>query len=47
MKLTFSTRGWQHLGWNELIGTAVESGLNGLEIYDLPKLFIIPFSLFC
>ncbi len=37
MKLTFSTRGWQHLGWNELIETAVESGLNGLEIYDLPK----------
>ena len=37
MKLSFSTRGWQHLGWAELLETAVESGLNGLEIYDLPK----------
>ena len=37
MKLSFSTRGWQRLGWDELLETAEESGLNGLEIYDLPK----------
>ena len=37
MKLSFSTRGWQHLSWNELLETAAETGLNGLEIYDLPK----------
>ena len=37
MKLSFSTRGWQHLGWSELLETAVDTGLNGLEIYDLTK----------
>ena len=37
MKLSFSTRGWQHLGWDELLETARESGLNGVEIYDLHK----------
>ena len=36
MKLSFSTRGWKSLGWNELLETAAESGLNGVEIYDLP-----------
>ena len=37
MKLSFSTRGWQRLGWDELLETAEDTGLNGLEIYDLPK----------
>ena len=37
MKLSFSTRGWQHLSWDELLETARESGLNGVEIYDLHK----------
>ena len=37
MKLSFSTRGWQQLSWEELLETARESGLDGVEIYDLPK----------
>ena len=37
MKLSFSTRGWQHLSWDELLESARESGLNGIEIYDLHK----------
>ena len=37
MKLSFSTRGWKNLGWNEMLETAADSGLNGVEIYDLPN----------
>ena len=37
MKLSFSTRGWQHLSWEETIATAEDSGLAGIEVYDLPK----------
>ena len=37
MKLSFSTRGWQHLSWEELITAAEESGMNGIELYDLFK----------
>ena len=37
MKLSFSTRGWQRLGWDELLESAVESGMNGIELYDLFK----------
>ena len=37
MKLSFSTRGWQQLGWEELLDSARESGLNGIELYDLHK----------
>ena len=37
MKLSFSTRGWNHLAWDELLETAEETGLNGLEIYDLSR----------
>ena len=37
MKLSFSTRGWQHLSWDELLVSAEESGMNGIELYDLFK----------
>ena len=37
MKLSFSTRGWQQLGWDELLESARESGFNGIELYDLFK----------
>ena len=37
MKLSFSTRGWQHLSWEELLVSAEESGMNGIELYDLFK----------
>ena len=37
MRLSFSTRGWQRLGWEELLATAADTGLEGVELYDLPK----------
>ncbi len=37
MRLSFSTRGWQHLGWDELLEAALDAGLDGLELYDLFK----------
>ena len=30
MRLSFSTRGWQHLGWDELLEAAVDAGLDGV-----------------
>ncbi len=37
MRLSFSTRGWQDLSWDELLKTVEESGMNGVELYDLHK----------
>ena len=37
MKLSFTTRGWQSLSWEELLDTVAECGLNGFELYDLQK----------
>ena len=37
MKLSFSTRGWPHLSWDEIIQTAIDTGFAGVEIYNLPK----------
>ncbi len=37
MKLSFSTRGWPSLTWEEMIETAVEMGFSGIEVYNLPK----------
>ena len=37
MRLSFSTRGWQRLSWPELLETAEDTGLQGLELYDLFK----------
>ena len=37
MKLSFSTRGWPNLGWEEMLDTAVDMGFSGVEVYNLPK----------
>ena len=37
MKLSFSTRGWPGMSWEEMIETAVEMGFSGIEVYNLPK----------
>ncbi len=37
MKLSFSTRGWGDLSWEEWIDAAVEMRFDGIEIYDLSK----------
>ena len=37
MKLSFSTRGWAHLDWEEWLNSAVEMDFEGLEVYNLPK----------
>ena len=35
MKLSFSTRGWPTLSWEELTETAVDMGFSGIEVYNL------------
>ena len=35
MKLSFSTRGWGDLQWEELLDTATEMGFSGVEVYNL------------
>ena len=37
MKLSFSTRGWPGLGWEEMLETALVMGFSGVEVYNLPK----------
>ena len=37
MKLSFSTRGWPNLSWDEMMDTALEMGFSGIEVYNLPK----------
>jgi len=37
MKLSFSTRGWPKLSWEEMMDTALEMGFSGIEVYNLPK----------
>ena len=37
MNLSFSTRGWPDLGWDEMIDTALSMGFGGIEVYNLPK----------
>ena len=37
MKLSFSTRGWPELSWDEMIVLAEEMGFGGIEVYNLPK----------
>lgn len=38
MKLSFSTRGWQNLVWDEIVEAAIESEFNGIELYDVQKM---------
>ena len=37
MKLSFSTRGWADLSWEEMMETALDMGFSGIEVYNLPK----------
>lgn len=37
MRLSYSTRGWQRLSWDEQIEAALDADLEGIEIYDLAK----------
>ena len=34
MKLSFSTRGWSGLGWNEILDIATEQRFSGVEVYN-------------
>ena len=35
MKLSFSTRGWPGLSFEDMLGTATDMGFSGVEIYNL------------
>ncbi len=37
MNLSFSTRGWTDLTWEDMLQTAQEMGFGGIEVYNLPK----------
>ena len=37
MNLSFSTRGWPNLTWDEMVDTALDMGFSGVEVYNLPK----------
>ncbi len=37
MNLSFSTRGWPKLSWDEMLQTALDMGFSGVEVYNLPK----------
>ena len=37
MNLSFSTRGWPHMSWEEMLQTARDMGFSGIEVYNLPK----------
>jgi sugar phosphate isomerase/epimerase len=37
MNLSFSTRGWSDLTWDEMLESALDMGFHGIEVYNLPK----------
>ena len=37
MKLSFSTRGWNKLGWDDIIASACEMHFGGIEVYNVYK----------
>ncbi len=37
MKLSFSTRGWPSLSFDEMMETSTDMGFCGIEVYNLPK----------
>ena len=37
LNLSFSTRGWGNLSWQELVNDAVEMDFQGIEVYDIYK----------
>ena len=34
MNLSFSTKGWNSLSWQELLDEAVENEFQGIEVFD-------------
>ena len=37
MNLSFSTRGWGDLSWEELVTTALDLKFTGIEVYNIQK----------
>ena len=37
MKLSFSTRGWTDLSWDEIVSSACEMHFSGIEAYNVPR----------
>ena len=37
MRLSFSTRGWMDLEWNEILDSACEMRFTGIEVYNVFK----------
>ena len=37
MRLSFSTRGWAHMSWDEWVDAAVSTKFEGIEVYNLSK----------
>ena len=37
MNLSFSTRGWTDLTWEQMLDAATDMGFTGIEVYNLPK----------
>ncbi|MDO5717347.1 MAG: AMP-binding protein [Tissierellia bacterium] len=37
MKLSFSTRGWENLSWDDILDLAKEMKFSGIELYDIQK----------
>lgn len=37
MKLSFSTRGWPDLDWEQMLQLCIDMGFTGIEVYNLPK----------
>ena len=37
MKLSFSTRGWGDLSWEEILDSALDMKFTGIEVYNLFK----------
>ena len=37
MNLSFSTRGWTDLTWEQMLEAATDMGFSGVEVYNLPK----------
>ena len=37
MNLSFSTRGWNDLSWEDTVAVAADMGFGGIEVYNLPK----------
>ena len=37
MRLSFSTRGWAHLSWEEWLDMGVSMHFEGIEVYNLPN----------